>query len=70
MEPDLLTEVREGLDARRGEWKRIASEIDGVSYSWLWQVGNGKYKSSPAYDRLRKVRDWFRAHPVEGQVAA
>ena len=61
---DLLNEVREGICARKGEWKRMASEINGVSYSWIWQVGSGNYKSAPSYARLRAVREWLRANPI------
>lgn len=70
MEADLLTEVQAALNARRGDWKRIATEIDGVSYSWVWQVGSGNYKSSPSYERLRKVREWLRSNPVQQKTAA
>lgn len=70
MEPDLLTEVRDGLDKRRGDWKRMAREIDGVSYSWIQQLGSGNYKSAPSYARLLAVAQWMRANPVQEASAA
>jgi hypothetical protein len=57
---DLLTEVREGLKARRGDWTRIAADLaPDVSYSWISQVGAGNYKSEPSYRRLQIVRTYL-----------
>lgn len=60
MDDGLLTEVVAGLAARKGDWRRIASEIPGVSYSWLSQLGRGKYKSAPTYRRLSAVAEYLR----------
>lgn len=64
VEHELLFEVRTGLQARRGQWRQIAGEIPGVSYSWIAQVGRGKYGSEPAYSRLLAVAAWLRTHPA------
>lgn len=60
MDESLLTEVISGLAARKGEWKRIADELPDVSYSWISQLGRGKYKSAPSYHRLRTVAEYLR----------
>jgi hypothetical protein len=64
---DLLTEVQTGLRARKGQWKQIADEVEGVSYSWIAQVGRGKYESEPAYSRLQAVAAWLRENPTPHQ---
>lgn len=57
---DLLKEVREGLRARRGDWKRIAADLaPDVSYSWISKVGAGDYDSEPSYRRLQLVRAYL-----------
>ena len=57
---DLLREVREGLQARRGDWKRIAADLaPDVSYSWISKVGAGDYGSEPSYRRLSIVRTYL-----------
>lgn len=57
---DLLREVQEGLKARRGDWKRIASDLSpDVSYSWISKVGAGDYDSEPSYRRLQIVRTYL-----------
>lgn len=61
---ELLQEVQSGLAARKGQWKQIADEVDGVSYSWIAQVGRGKYESDPTYSRLQAVAIWLREHPA------
>lgn len=60
MEDRLITEVVAGLAARKGEWKRIAKEIPDVSYSWIAQIGRGKYKSHPSHKRLVAVAEYLR----------
>lgn len=70
MEPDLLKEVRESLNTRKGEWAQIAKSIPGVSYSWISQVGRGTYSSEPTYSRLRAVAEYLRATaPAEKSAA-
>lgn len=65
MENELLEEVQTGLSARRGQWKRIAAEIPEVSYSWIAQVGRGKYESAPTYIRLQAVARWLRTQEAK-----
>lgn len=67
MSNDLKHEVQAGLKKHKGKWRQIASEIEGVSYSWIAQVGRGKYESAPTYTRLQAVAQWLRSH--EGQEA-
>ncbi len=62
VENELLDEVQAGLTARKGQWKQIAEEVEGVSYSWIAQVGRGKYNSDPTYSRLQAVAKWLREH--------
>jgi hypothetical protein len=69
VENELLDEVVAGLAARKGQWKQIATEVDGVSYSWIAQVGRGKYTSAPAYSRLQAVAAWLRGHPMPAAKA-
>lgn len=57
---DLLKEVQDGLNARKGDWPKIAKEVPGVSYSWISQVGRGSYASEPTYSRLRAVAEYLR----------
>jgi predicted transcriptional regulator len=64
VENELLDEVVAGLASRKGQWKQIAADVDGVSYSWIAQVGRGKYTSDPAYSRLQAVAAWLRGHPT------
>lgn len=54
MSADLLSEVILKLQSRKGDWKKIAADA-GVSYSWLSQLGRGKYRSAPAYVRLQRI---------------
>lgn len=60
MENDLFQQVQKALAARRGEWKQIAAAIPEVSYSWIAQVGRGKYASKPLYDKLIAVDRYLR----------
>lgn len=58
---DLLTEVTEGLRARKGEWPRIAAELSpDVSYSMIAKIGSGKYDSSPTIGKLERIAAWLR----------
>lgn len=69
MENDLLHEVQQSLNARKGEWTQIAQNVPGVSYSWISQVGRGKYGSEPTYSRLRAVAEYLRATATEKAAA-
>lgn len=55
MDDELTNDVVLKLQARKGDWKKIAGAIPGVSYSWISQVGRGKYTSAPSYARLKRV---------------
>ncbi len=58
---NLLEEVKEGLSKRKGQWKEIAAAVPEVSYSWVAQVGRGKYASEPTYNRLEAVAKHLRS---------
>jgi hypothetical protein len=67
---DLLSEVREGLKARRGDWKRIAADLaPDVSYSWISKVGADDYDSEPSYRRLQIVRTYLLTGKTPKQAA-
>lgn len=61
MGDDLKLEVQAGLKKHKGQWKKIAEEVEGVSYSWIAQVGREQYKSAPSYQRLQAVAQWLRS---------
>lgn len=64
--PDLLAEVREGLQGRGvRELRRMEAEIDGVSFTWLFHVQHGSYKSEPGVERVMRVHRWLASHPIE-----
>lgn len=66
---ELLSEVQSGLQARKGQWRQIAADCPEASYSWIAQVGRGKYESEPAYRRLKAVAAWLREHPMPAAEA-
>ena len=70
MENDLLQEVQQSLNTRKGEWAQIAQSVPGVSYSWISQVGRGKYGSEPTYSRLRAVAEYLRSTSPTEKAAA
>lgn len=56
MENDLLETVVAGLAQRKGDWKRISSELSPlVSYSLIAALGRGKYDSDPSYKKLKLI---------------
>lgn len=63
MVADLQDEVALKLQARKGEWKKIAAAIPGVSYSLISQLGRGKYKSSATYARLKLIAAYLNQQP-------
>lgn len=63
MDEGLIDEVRRGLLARKPEWRQMADEIEGVSYSWISRIALGTYKSSPTYKRLQAVKRYLLEHP-------
>ncbi len=64
MDTELDIEVRRLLQARRGEWKRIAAEA-GVSYSWISQFVRDLIPN-PGFVTLRDLR----AHLLSSAPAA
>lgn len=67
MSNDLLVRVQSKLAKRKGEWRKIAAAVPGVSYSWIAKVGRGKYDSSPAYDRLKAVDGYLDSGRPKGR---
>lgn len=59
MDSNLLEQVKSELKARKGQWKMIAADVPGVSYSWISQVGRGNYKSAPSYERLLAISSYL-----------
>lgn len=51
-------EVKNLLEAHRGEWPAIAAKAD-VSYSWLSKFVRGEI-DNPGLETLRQVRDAIR----------
>lgn len=63
--PDLLSEVRAALQGRTiAELKFMATEIEDVSFSWLYHVKRGAYRSEPGTERVRRVHAWLAVHPL------
>lgn len=62
MNTQLDAEVKQLLDARKGDWKRIA-ETYNVSYSWISKFMNG-HIPNPGYAKLRDLRDALLAEPA------
>lgn len=54
MDKPLDDEVRELLEARRGDWMLIAKELD-ISHSWISQFVRGLIPN-PGYPRLRDLK--------------
>lgn len=58
MDSDLTHTVIGALRAQKGNWKAIAEALaPDVSYSFISQLGRGKYKSAPSYRRLKLLAD-------------
>lgn len=55
MSTDLDTQVRAMLDARRGDWQRIAAAAD-VSHSWISQFVRGLIPN-PGFATLKKLHE-------------
>lgn len=51
----LDTEVRNLLQAKRGDWQDIAKRAD-VSHSWLSKFVNGRI-ANPGYGTLKRLHD-------------
>lgn len=54
----MLERVVRGLQARKGQWKIIASAC-GVSYSWLAKVAQG-HIANPSIRQLEAVDSYLR----------
>lgn len=67
--PDLDTVVLELLQARKGDWKRIADESKVVSYSWISKFVNGHIPNA-GVATLKELRVWLEAHPPASHAPA
>jgi transcriptional regulator with XRE-family HTH domain len=63
MHTSLDIEVREALQARKGDWQRIASE-SGVSYSWLSKFVNGHIEN-PGFGTLKGLHAYLTTAAVQ-----
>ena len=59
MSPDLDTQVRQMLEARRGDWKVIAEQAD-VSHSWISQFVRGLIPN-PGFTTLKRMHEHLAA---------
>lgn len=59
MTTDLDDQVRAALVARKGDWPRIAAEVD-VSHSWISQFVRNKIEN-PGYLTLKKLHAYLTA---------
>ena len=64
----LIDELKMLLEARRGEWQKIADESDLVSHSWISQFMRGLIKN-PGYGTLVELRDYLLLHPAAAEQA-
>jgi transcriptional regulator with XRE-family HTH domain len=53
MDTSLDLQVKALLEARRGDWQKVA-DGSGVSYSWLSKFANGHIEN-PGYATLKKL---------------
>lgn len=67
MTDNLDTEVRAALNARRGQWPKIAEDC-GISHSWISQFVRDKIPN-PGYMTLRKLHERLQAAPTDSQPA-
>lgn len=66
MDEDLTFVKTELRKLSRAELREVASQVDGVSYSWLEKVRLGSYASEPLYSRVKRVADHLRTRtPAE-----
>lgn len=64
MSTDLDIQIRDALEARRGDWPAIARHSN-VSYSWISKFVNG-HIDNPGYETLKQLH----AHLIGTQPAA
>lgn len=69
MSDNLDTEVRELLEARRGDWRKVCAEMQ-ISHSWVSQFVRNKI-TNPGYLTLRDLRVYLKTGkkpaPAEAQ---
>lgn len=66
---DLKAEVVAELTGRTiAEWDAIAAAAE-VSKSMIAQLGRGKYKSSPTYEKLARISQAIKQHPRQQKGA-
>ena len=69
MSTTLDTEIRDALEARRGDWPAIAKQSN-VSYSWISKFVNGHIEN-PGYETLKQLHAYlFATQPATQQVQA
>jgi hypothetical protein len=63
---NLLDFVYDELESRKGDWARIAREIEPTTwksyYSWLTKFAQ-KRIPDPSVNRVQKLADHFKQHP-------
>lgn len=62
MSTELDAVVREALEQRRGDWKRISEAAD-VSHSWISQFVRGKIPN-PGYATLKRIHAELLGQPA------
>lgn len=67
MDTNLDHQVREMLEARKGDWALIA-EGSNVSYSWLSKFVNG-HIPNPGYGTLKGVHQFLTTPQADKQAA-
>lgn len=60
MAEKLLPYVVKQLQARKGEWPKIASDTE-LDYSWLTKLAQGRIPD-PGVNKIEKLADYFRDH--------
>lgn len=68
MAEKLLPYVVKQLQARKGEWPKIASDTE-LDYSWLTKLAQGRIPD-PGVNKIEKLADYFkdRRRPKEVRV--
>ena len=59
----LVDELKVILEARRGDWQKIADDSQLVSHSWISQFMRGLI-ANPGYGTLVKLRAYLERHPA------
>lgn len=66
MSTDLDIQIRDALEARRGEWPAIARHSN-VSYSWISKFVNGHIEN-PGYETLKQLHAYLNASQPAAQT--